>query len=521
MLKEKIRNTWSRNDGRVVFISVMTVAAVTFFYYLTGEPKNSDCFNEGLLVYTNGDFDVSLGRWLTPFCMSLSWSIVNPLIHLIVYFLCDAVAAILLIDMWGIKGRILRILTGGIFAVAPAIVGQALYIHEMPTYAASLLLAFVSIFILSEYRGYISFIISSVFFALALGAFQSIIGVVFFVLPGCLFMALLGKDKTIKDFTLLCGRYAGFGVCGVLIYWVVLKVYLKASGIARPSYAGVDEVGLSSVLSNFGHYIKRPYWIFLSYYRDDPLLGNVFWGLLILTGVSCGIYVLFKVIKDKLTWKLIPGVILILVMPLGANIIDIITPEHGVQLYMTYQMQLLAPFCLGVICMSGEMMPENNEKTRRIVSLVTGICLAGLIWSYCFQAYCSFRTLETGSRYIKYCVQNALSHALEDEAYEEGMPVVFVGFVNDEKAQKMNPLRAYSYYDNAYPFWKERYEVFSVWRAYCAYYFGVDIGTVGADRYEAVLASDEFSKMTQYPSDGAFAVIDGCYVILMDRESIA
>ena len=109
-----IKKWWDENDGNAVLAGVMAVAAVSYFYYLTHELKNSDCFNEGLLVYTNGAFDVSLGRWLTPVCTGASGFIVDPLIYLVLYFVCDAIAAVILTDIWKIRGKITRILTGEI-----------------------------------------------------------------------------------------------------------------------------------------------------------------------------------------------------------------------------------------------------------------------------------------------------------------------------------------------------------------------------------------------------------------------
>lgn len=95
-----------------------------------------------------------------------------------------------------------------------------------------------------------------------------------------------------------------------------------------------------------------------------------------------------------------------------------------------------------------------------------------------------------------------------------------MGFVNDDFVQEKNPLRQYSYFERAYPFWKDRYEVFSVWPRYCWYNFGIDIGEVTPEQHDKIIASEKFKTMDQYPSNKAYAIIDGCYVILMDRDSV-
>lgn len=147
--------------------------------------------------------------------------------------------------------------------------------------------------------------------------------------------------------------------------------------------------------------------------------------------------------------------------------------------------------------------------------------MVGLILSYGYRTYSSFRTLDIGSRHIKCYVGNALNHALEDEERTDDMPIVFMEFVDDREVQKWNPLLEYSYFDRAVPFWWDLYQVNAVWPNYCMYYFGVDIGSVSAEQYDNILNSSEFAAMEQYPSSKAYAVIDGCYVILMNRETVA
>ncbi len=100
------------------------------------------------------------------------------------------------------------------------------------------------------------------------------------------------------------------------------------------------------------------------------------------------------------------------------------------------------------------------------------------------------------------------------------MPIVFLGFVDDDPVQAQNPLLKYSYYERAYPFWRDKYEVFYIWNHYCMYNFGIDIGQITEDQYDAILSSSAYKPMKEYPSSKAYAVIEGCYVILIDKVSV-
>lgn len=249
---------------------------------------------------------------------------------------------------------------------------------------------------------------------------------------------------------------------------------------------------------------------------DSKLGGRIFW--IILAGVTlvCIVGVIIRLISNKALWKVVIILFLLTVIPPSANFMYLVLPEHGIQLQMTYQMQLLGPLCVAIIMLA----LSEKHLWNRMIFFISTVCLVGLIVGYSYCAYSSFRTLDIGSRHIKLYIQNAITHAIEDGEYKEGMPIVFLGFVNDDPVQEKNPLREYSYFERAYPFWRDQYEVFSVWKEYCWYQYGIDIGNITTEQYARIKDSDDIKSMEQYPSYKSYAVIDGCYVILMDRESV-
>ena len=521
-----MRKWWEDNSGSEVITCIILVAVVMFYYYFRADLKNSDCYTEGVLLYTNSRWDIALGRWLTPICLGITWNIVNPVLFLVCHYLCVAFATVTLIDVWGISDRAIRIVTGAVMAAAPAIVGQAMYIHEMPTYTVSLFFAFISVFLLVKKEGLVPFFVAVLCFTIALGAFQSIIGTVLFTLLGYLAIRALDPDPVDLPFSCFmnkCLKCVIYIVSGLVLYWAIWHITLRTMGISKVKYSGTNTVGIASFFQNVSQYFKRPIWIFISYYRDDPLFGNCFWLILIILATFSGVFLVILNLKYKRIWAVPVAVIIAGFIPVGANIIDIIVPDHGVQLYMTFQMQMLAPFCTSIILLAVKSMSKSLKAIqvfKKGITGVTGFLIVGLVWGYCFQAYSSFRTVELGSSHIRYYIGNTLTHALEDDLYKSDMPIVFLGFVSDDQVQELNPLHRYSYFDNAYPFWKDKYEVFSTWRNYCIYNFGVDIGTIAREKYDTILKSPEFLKMEQYPSKKAYAVIDGCYVILLDKATV-
>ena len=520
---------WKENDGNAVLIGNMTVAALSYFYFFKADAMYSDVFCEGLLYFGKHTSDISLGRWMTPYCAAITAYIINPLFYLVLYFLCNTIAALVFSDLWGIKSRTVRILTGMLLIVSPAIVGQTMYIYEMMTYVISLSCVCASLWLVLKHTKIRHLLSAVILLAVAIGCFQANIGVVFVMAIGFIMIRILTDDNpSIKRIARTCIKIFLYVFLGIVFYWGAMLLHLKLYSISsRPTYAGADKISLWSSVTNALSHIRKPYRILFEYYRGGSLGGIIFWGgLFVLASIGI-IYIIVVRIKKYNNYTVLFAVIMALCIPPAADIMDIIAPEHGLQLYWQYQLQLLAPLCIAIINAAVALFERNTSKysvgmsLRKVVFICVVFCMVGLIAGYSFRAYASFRTYEIGNNHIRYYVGNALTHAFEDDARTDDMPIVFMGFVDDRGVQEWNPLIKYSYFDRAFPFWWDRYEVHSVWPNYCMYYFGVDIGSVSAEQYDNILNSSEFAAMEQYPSSKAYAVIDGCYVILLNRENVA
>lgn len=515
---EKVKTWWDERDGSFVLFGTALTAVITYFYYLVLEPLNSDCFVEGFLKYHNDKWAVQLGKWMVPIYAKLSGHIVSPIVYFIIYVLAVSVSAILLADLWGISKRVYRILVGSLMMVAPAITGQIIYIYLFFAFAMSLLLSVISSYVVLKTTDLRWFAAAVVLMACALASYQLYIGDILFIITGSLIIYVLRDDTKIRDTIHVIVKMMLFVALGIGAYWAVMQICLRATGAEEASYAGINNAGIVETLINIPKRVKHTYRIFWWYYRDSKLGGYLFWAILAGAALVCLAAMIIRHAKNKAYWKGLLALFLIVSIPPCANFMYLVLPEHGIQLQMSYQMQLLGPLCIAVISLA---LSDGIERVwKKGAGVVATICLTGLIIGYSFCAYSSFRTLDIGSRHIKLFIQNAITHAIEDEEYQAGMPIVFLGFVDDDPVQERNPLREYSHFERAYPFWRDQYEVFSTWREYCWYQFGIDIGEVTQEQYGNILASEQFKYMEQYPSNDSYAVIGGCYVILMNKESL-
>lgn len=521
---QQLKEWRKTNDIDAVAIGVIAVSFVVYCYYFILEPFNSDTYCVGLLKYSAETAGVQLGCWSSLYYYKLTGMIVNPVFSHIIYTVCIIASTIMINDLWGIKHRVIRVLTGASLMVAPSVVGQLMYIYVYPTFGLAFLCCVGSVYLFFSVGKPMGVIAAIVFMATSLGFYSIYLGPLLFLGIGTLILRLIGRNyNSFREFMITLAKSIGFILAGLILFYGMMELHFVLYHTVRSSYAGGGDVGIGNTLMNIPTYFKSTYRQFAGYYRDAKLCGNLFWGVLMLSALICTIYQMVRMIKKREYWMAAGLLALAAAIPPCANIMLFIMPQHGLQLHWLYQLQIMAPFCAAIIGVTSEELPDDAGRDRMIkvcAMWLTAITMSGLVISYAYRAYCSFRTVDVGNRHIKLYIQNAITHAIEDDLYEEGMPIVFMGFVNDDPIQEQNPLLKYSYYERAYPFWKDRYEVFSTWPKYCWYNYGIDIGQVTAEQYDNILKSDEFKNMEQYPSSKAYAVIDGCYVILLDRESV-
>lgn len=520
-----IKKWWIRNDGRAVTIGVFAVSFVAFFYYFICEPFNSDTYCVGLLKYSADTAGIQLGAWASHYYYVLSGHIVNPLLNHLIYTISVILASMLLNELWQISRKMFRVVAAMVLMVAPAVTGQLMYIYVYPTFGLAFLFAVLSVYCFFSSDNKTGVIISAVFMALSLGFYFIYISAILVIIVGKMVLSVFEiRFNSIVSFTKMLIRVVLFLGLGSILFGMVAVIHFKAYHTTRSGYSDIGNASFIGIIMNIPTYIKSTYRVFLSYYTEDKLMGNYMWTLLVCVALAFFCYMLFRLVTEHKYWETIAVFFLLLMIPPCANVMLFITPRHWIQLHWSYQMQLMAPFCMALIGVAKERIKDEKPwkgYIKKASDLLCMILFVALIVTYSYQTYSSIRTVDIGNRHVKYCVGNALTHALEDDVRTDDMPIVFMGFVDDREAQEWNPLIKYSYFDRAFPFWWDRYEVNTVWPNYCMYYFGVDIGSVSAEQYDNILNSSEFAAMEQYPSSKAYAVIDGCYVILMNRETVA
>ncbi len=143
----RIRKIWSDNEGIAIAISVILTSIVVYHFYFTHDLLNSNCYGNGITLYTGGTRCIELGCWASSYWYKLTGFVVFPFFNHCVYTICIIISTILICNLWKIEGKTIRALVGMSLMVAPAIVGQIMYNFCYPTFGLAFLCATVSVYL--------------------------------------------------------------------------------------------------------------------------------------------------------------------------------------------------------------------------------------------------------------------------------------------------------------------------------------------------------------------------------------
>ena len=503
---EIVKKQWG-GYGKYVLVIMSIVFVSTYFFFLLHEPINADWLTVGLLKYNSSYLTDQLGRWGRRYAEILALKICNPCMSMLMCMTCLFGVAMLLIDMWHIKEMTSRIAIGVAMVVSPAVVDTMQYTHTLLFYMPALFFSVLAAFFVVHGDSYRYVIAASAYLVITLSIYQAYIGVYLFVGVGSLILNFLSNNANIKKCVYIGLRGIVTAFCGCAAYyvgWMITKVIWHTVG---STYAGIDNImGKRSIEEVFSQ-IVLAYRLWIGYFQDSVLYLNYFWIALISTAIIAFAVICVNKIIHREYYSMVIAIVLTLIIPLVSNIMTIVARGYGLEGRTSFQCQLVIPFAVALI---------DKVRWNKYIFFLRWIELFAtflLIVGYEGRAYSTVRTWEIGNRAFKYQVQTAVTHAIEDERYEDGMPIVFMNFPDVSAVQSWNPLREYAY-NEPYILWHTSdMVILGNWRKYVLYYFGIDIGEIRDYEYDRIWNDDRFKVMETYPSQDAYEVIDGVYVI--------
>lgn len=317
-------NNYLPKSWKICFLSALLVGLIAHLYKITGWIPNWD----SLVFRYDPQNMLGLGRWFLPVVCGLTSFYDLPFLNGLIAILFHGLGAVCIIQLLDIKKSVTAALVGGLVVAFPTVTSVLMYNYVADGYAVSFFLACLAAVCFAKGK-WKDFIIGALLLALSSGIYQAYVSVTITLL--LLYFAdrlIFGTQKTGTVF-MHSLKVAVAGLCGMLLYYGVLLMFLKFTGTELLEYQGIQNTSSASGM-DIGTSLYVMVHAFVDFFFDFsqgvqlfPLL-NLFIFALMVSGYLVGAIV-HHAGKPWYTFALIAvyGVFL----PVGASVLALINPS--------------------------------------------------------------------------------------------------------------------------------------------------------------------------------------------------
>ena len=503
-IRSKIRPEWKR-----AFLTAFVVGMLTHLYMFT---NNLLTWDSMFSLYAPQEM-TGIGRPFLRYLCAVSSDFNLPLVlgTLSVCYLGLTAAA--LVECFGIRSRIYGMLVAALVVTFPVVSGTFCYLFTADGYMFAFFLSVLSVILaekgcVGEWKKGCPWVIAGALtLAVSLGIYQAYFAVTITLCCLKLLLFLLKEDwKKIRSFA---GAYLGMGMAGYVFYLLAVRLFRLWKGVGLLSYNGVDRLD-HFVLSDVPRGIYTAYRQFFSFaLRSNVLTTNGFMTFcviaLLVFGVCSYLYRLFQYKKGFL-FRLIAAVVLVLLLPVGATIFCVMSPDVFIYILLRMPWVLFFLFVLELAEQSG---------TRAAVQLAT----AGLTVCMVFQFYLVSNIVyyNMNEKYEKsYALCVRLADRIEQqEGYYPWIRTLFVGAKPDDAKYPSTEVTTdvlSGYYPARSDFFLNSTDKYA---EFFSHYLSISLAPVSDEEEEDFLQRDDVKNMDTFPAEDSVQIIDGILVVKM------
>lgn len=507
---EAIERIKKRLDGcdRAAFFSALIIGLLTHLPAMVSDIPNHDGLES---VYSKQDLLTS-GRWFLSAACGISSFYTIPWFIGLLSLIYLSITALFTVRVLRIGNRLAAGLTGALLATFPALVSNFAYLFTMDGYMLGLLLAVLSVYVTEKGKWGVFF--GAVLLSLSLGIYQSYLAVAMVL---CLYRAVLvfmDKERQHKVWSVV--RYMVMGLQGLILYYVVLRVLLIINHKELASYQGIgfEGAGRPGLLGT----ILVVYKDFAAFtLRSRIMAANpIAFAALVLFLLSAFLLLLKGVIlrkKNKEPRAWIAGVVLVILLPVCANMILIANPNVTYHSLMRYQWAFIPAIAISIVSRFEKI---DNKTVTRVLSWIGTVSLFVMIFSFAVTDNVAYSNLE--KRYEKtYAYSLRLLDRIETtKGYEKGMPVKLIGVVGDEAFPVTDVTGEVTGGMLGIPGDSLLYRPEN-YRLFFEHYLGATVNILPADADEFYYA-DWYVAMHPFPAEDSVVIRDGVMYIKTENH---
>lgn len=491
-------------EYRFAFLSAFVIGLLIHMPVMLSDIPNHDGLGS---MYFDQNM-ITSGRWfLTIACGFSTYFTIPWVIGLLgIFFL--ALTNVVLTDLLELKDRPGILLMGGLLVSFPALASTFAYVFTLDGYMLALLLAVLSVWCVSRLRGGKGVCLGAICLAFSMGTYQSYLP---FAILLCIYEILRlsmkqQPERTGWETMKASFRYLFMGVMGAALYYGILQLLLKLEGKTLDTYQGISGLGQSGGIG-IGNLLRMVRDFFSFSLKGNVLFNNVFSAAACVCLLAAAAWVLVLRAKERKWWKnpwffvIIIGVVIIL--PLGTNVILLVSPNVTYHLLMRYQWVVL------LICLFHFVISYKAGQKSGVAALWAGYLAAFvLVFNYALSDNIGYSNLE--KRYEKtyaYCVR-LLDRIEQTEGYYQGIPIAMVGVVGYNPFPETDitlPVTSnmIGLSGDTLLYTGENYQVFM------KNYLGATLNIMSPEETKDIYFSEEYIAMESFPAASSVKIVDG------------
>ena len=526
---EKLNTRITKSD-RIAFVSAVVTGLLIHMPAMLMDVPNHD----GLSSMHFSQNMITSGRWfLAVVCAASSFYTVPWVIGLIAIFEL-AITSVLLNRIFETDDPVTVFLISALLVSFPSLASTFAYVFTLDGYMAGLFLAVLAVYLVR--KGH--FLLGGLSLAFSMGVYQA-------YLPFAMLLCIWSVWDTMVRGEKGCVRksldHLYMGITGAVLYYAILMILLRIEGKELDTYQGIDSLentGLSHRLSAVPHM----YTDFVKFTLSKGFIAGSVCAAAGLVLVALCVYAMLRLLAAKrlyrkawLYWLVLLSVVLV---PVSANIVLMITPDVNYHLIMRYQWVLfwIAAVVICDKCVRNELRTTGTDDVTKVsdapeASDASGTSasqdasgkkmrLAGILsWaafaaaSVIFISYAVTDNIGYTNLHRKYEKTYAYAMRLLDrieqtEGYYQGVPIAIMGVIGDDEfppsevtapvTEEMTGLNGdYLIYTS------DNYE------AFIKYYMGATLNFVSEEEEARIYYSDEYIAMESFPGATSVQMIDG------------
>ncbi|MBQ7972885.1 MAG: glucosyltransferase domain-containing protein [Lachnospiraceae bacterium] len=512
-IKSKIKPVWV-----CAFLGCVIAGFLIHLYPMTNHFLNNDSlWNQ----YSDQDIIASGRQFLTYACSIGSYYDLHWL-NGVLSLLYLGITAVMLVEIFGIKDKVFAAIAGILLVSFPSFVATYSYAYTVDGYMLAVLLATLAYLLTKKYKW--GFLPGMVCMGVSLGIYQAYFSWTILLCIMGMLLEILREDN-MKKILVHGMKCLGMGLGGYVFYVITLKLMLLLKGAEVSGYQGSDRVlgyslsllpkGLLSAGRSFGSFL----------FVSNVLTANIFMkvALVILIAVAVGLfgYLFIKRKAYRQGGKILLVAVLCVMIPFGANLINIMNPDVYFHLLMRYPWVI---FFLFVPVLLEEGLPELKSASGKMKKLFAqgvlwGGTLALVVMIFCFAVNGNIAYFSLNERYEKsYALALRMLDRMEEHPdYTPGMTVAVLGgfpnkdiFPTTDNARWM--LRGYFGDYGEYVI-----DSTDKYAAFWARYMGVTVNYLTTPEELELVKTKEFEEMGLFPAEDCIRKVGDVLIIKINE----